>query len=477
MEESAGTAESSSRASRPYDLLIYGATGFTGELVSRYAVEHARTAGVRVAVAGRNHHKLEGLRDKLGAADLPCLVARTEGDASTELESVVRQARVVINCAGPFALCGEPVVRACIAAGADYLDVSGEPSYLARLGIGDDVERNEIARAAREAGVLVVPACGYDSVPADLGTLFVLQLLQQRYREHCRAKAGGAAAAVARLFASVECYMHFEGGVSLSRGSLEGVSSGTFFTLLESMSHQREYQAWKRGRAAQRREMASSSLSSAERPDRSRPRLHWEHSRGIHGVALPFASSDPLVVLTTRNTFKGEAEAQAELTSYAHYLLMDSVGACARLVYHALSVVALARLGSWGRSRLERWKPSGYGPPESVRPSISSDVHFFGEALGADPADNTRQVRVHVHCVCKTCEMYEATAVLVVESALCVLRNRDRLPYTGGTYTCGAAMGALLLPQLQELAGTRSPAPVRFEQVEAVVEPIEPSTE
>lgn len=159
------------RRDRSYDVVIFGASGFTGRYVVREALKflgNPPSSPLRtLALAGRSPAKLaEALRWAAAPAPPPPVpILRADVGDPSSLLSVCRQARLVLNCVGPFRLYGEPVVAACVEAGIDYLDISGEPEFMERM------EAAYHERAA-EAGSLVVSACGFDSIPAEIGAMF-----------------------------------------------------------------------------------------------------------------------------------------------------------------------------------------------------------------------------------------------------------------------------------------------------------------
>ena len=157
---------------REFDVVLFGATGFTGGLTAEY-LAGAVPDGCRWALAGRNQGKLEAVRDRLTAthpelADLPLLRADATDPAS--LADVAGRARVVISTVGPYVQHGEPLVAACVEAGTDYVDLTGEPEFV------DNVYVKHHRRAV-ETGARIVHACGFDSIPHDLGALFTVQHL------------------------------------------------------------------------------------------------------------------------------------------------------------------------------------------------------------------------------------------------------------------------------------------------------------
>lgn len=167
-------------AGKNFDVVILGATGFTG----RQAVRAMRRqgAGVRWAVAGRNVQAMHALvtqdKTRRGAAKPGVLLADTT-DAES-LATLASQARVLLNLAGPYALTGEAVVQACIAHGTHYLDLTGETFWVREL-----IERQHAA--AREARVKIIPSAGYEVLPFDLATLWIADAMRARHRAACRA--------------------------------------------------------------------------------------------------------------------------------------------------------------------------------------------------------------------------------------------------------------------------------------------------
>jgi short subunit dehydrogenase-like uncharacterized protein len=156
---------------REYDVVLYGAGGFTGQQTVAYFSEHV-PLGVRWAIAGRNRATLEAVRSSAGgpARAQDILVADSRNQAS--VDAVVSRTRVVLNTAGPFALYGTPVVDACVRFGTHYVDITAETPWVRDL-IADYHQR------ASDAGTRIIPCCGFDSVPSDLGALLVARHVHQ----------------------------------------------------------------------------------------------------------------------------------------------------------------------------------------------------------------------------------------------------------------------------------------------------------
>ncbi|NEE33115.1 saccharopine dehydrogenase, partial [Streptomyces sp. SID7982] len=154
-------------ATRPLDVVLFGATGFVGALTAEYLAAHA-PATLRWALAGRSRTKLEKLRERLTAiaprcADLQLL--ETDADDADALAELAASTRVVATTVGPYLRYGEKLVAACAEAGTDYADLTGEAEFIDRMYLEHDAR-------ARETGARIVHACGFDSVPHDLGAYF-----------------------------------------------------------------------------------------------------------------------------------------------------------------------------------------------------------------------------------------------------------------------------------------------------------------
>jgi len=165
--------------SRPFDVIVFGATSFVGQILCRYLLKQFAVGDeLRWAAAGRSQEKLEQLRKSLGkpAAKLALVTADAADEAS--LREMCSQARVVVSTVGPYALYGEPLVRVCAKSGTDYLDLTGEVHWIRRM-----IERYE--DAAIKSGARIVHCCGFDSIPSDLGVFFLQREAMRRFGRPC----------------------------------------------------------------------------------------------------------------------------------------------------------------------------------------------------------------------------------------------------------------------------------------------------
>jgi short subunit dehydrogenase-like uncharacterized protein len=161
---------------RLYDVVLYGATGFVGQQAARYLSQYAPPAHLRWAIAGRNRQKLESVRAQMGA-DVDVLVADSQDPQA--IDGMVAQTRVILNTAGPFALYGSAIVDACVRRKTHYVDITGETPWVKEL-----CDRHHEQAAAD--GTRIIPCCGFDSVPSDLGTYLVVRAMQQKLGVACQ---------------------------------------------------------------------------------------------------------------------------------------------------------------------------------------------------------------------------------------------------------------------------------------------------
>src|SRR5215468_10371796 len=153
-------------ASPKFDIVVYGATGFTGQLVAEYLAAHYKgDASLKWAMAGRSKDKLVAVRDAVGAAPDTPLIEADAGDVAS-LKAMVEQTKSVITTVGPYQFYGNELLAACVASGTDYFDLCGEPLWMRQM-----IDKHEAA--AKASGARIMFSCGYDSVPFELGTFFV----------------------------------------------------------------------------------------------------------------------------------------------------------------------------------------------------------------------------------------------------------------------------------------------------------------
>jgi short subunit dehydrogenase-like uncharacterized protein len=170
------------RESRRFDVIVWGATGFTGRLVAEYLARHYGVGEtLSWALAGRSQGKLEAVRNGLAAdspraKELPLLLG--DGKDRASLDLIAREARVIITTVGPYSLHGRKLVGACVDAGTDYVDLAGETQFIRAM-----IDEHHVR--AKQTGARIVHSCGYDSIPSDLGVLMLQDHAQKTYGARC----------------------------------------------------------------------------------------------------------------------------------------------------------------------------------------------------------------------------------------------------------------------------------------------------
>ncbi|RPE31358.1 short subunit dehydrogenase-like uncharacterized protein [Acinetobacter sp. BIGb0102] len=159
-----------------YDLVVFGATSFVGQILTRYLAEYFSTQQEQLswAIAGRSQQKLQDLKSSLGTLgeSLPILIA--DASKQAELNALCAQTRVVVSTVGPYALYGEPLIQACVTNGTDYCDLTGETQWIKKM-----IEKYE--SQAQQSGARIVHCCGFDSVPSDMGVYYLQQQAQKQF--------------------------------------------------------------------------------------------------------------------------------------------------------------------------------------------------------------------------------------------------------------------------------------------------------
>ena len=166
-----------------YDFVIYGATGFTGKLVVEYAInQYTNNNEISWAIAGRNNEKLEHVQEKY---NLPSNIGKIVVDSNDQnsIDEMVSQTKCVLTTVGPYQLYGEKIIKTCISTGTDYVDLCGEPGFMHKI-------ISECSAEAKETGARVVFSCGFDSIPFDLGVLFVQEEVMSKLSKYAPSVRG-----------------------------------------------------------------------------------------------------------------------------------------------------------------------------------------------------------------------------------------------------------------------------------------------
>ena len=375
---------------RRYDLVLAGATGFTGGLTARYLAAQAPPR-LRWALVGRNRGKLGAVAADLARerprAPAPDILVADAADGEA-LRAVAETSRLVASTVGPYVLYGEPLVAACVAAGTDYLDISGEAEFVDRIWLRHHAE-------AERKGVRLVHCCGFVALAEDLGAYFTVRQLPD------------------------DVPLTVDGNVRLNLR----FSAGSYRSLVHSFARSPQ-----RAAAARRRRELESRPGARKAYAVSR-RLGRDSRLG--GWALPAAG----IGATTVCRSAAALPAYGPEFRYCRRQLFERLTAVAGLTLTAVAARAVARLTP-ARRLLLKAKSGDGGPTRAERDSAWFELLFVGEGGG----------RTVVTEVSGGDPGYEETAKMLAESALCLAF--DDLPRRRGQLTPVLAMGDAIMERL-----------------------------
>ncbi|HZH15688.1 MAG TPA: saccharopine dehydrogenase NADP-binding domain-containing protein [Archangium sp.] len=402
---------------REFDLVLFGATGFTGRLVAEYLVK--KRPALRWALAGRSLGKLERVRDELSALEpsakgLPLVAADSMDRAA--MDGLARRTRVVCTTVGPYALYGSALLGACAEQGTDYCDLTGEPHWVREM-----IDAHQ-ARAA-ETGARIVPSCGFDSIPSDLGVLLL--------HEQLAARGGRLAEAHYRV-----------------RRMKGGASGGTIASGLHMAERMSDPQV--------RRVLDDPySLNPEGAPgvagqeDWLRPRRDAETGRWL---APFFMAAVNTRVVRRSNALLGYAYGR----EFRYDEAVDVGRGLAGMARAAATSAGMALSGAVAfapvRKLAQRFLPApGEGPSREERESGSFDIELLGVGTAGE--------RVRARVGATQDPGYGATSWMLGESALCLAE--DALPQRGGLLTPASCMGMKLVERLRAAGMTFQAEAVR----------------
>ncbi len=396
---------------RPYDLIVFGATGFTGRLVADYLWQTQGHSGLRWALAGRQLKKLEQVRQQMGAPDSLPLLTADAADAQA-MATLVRQTRAVITTVGPYQRHGEALVTACAEAGTDYVDLCGEPLWMAQM-------INKLQVPAVASGARIVFSCGFDSIPFDLGVIFLQQALIERF---------GAPAAEVR------------GRVKVMKGTLSG---GTAASALATFEQTARYPAL----------AAAMADPFALTPGFRGPAQPDGEGAVFDDWARAWTAPFVMATINTKNVHRTHALRGHPWGQGFRYgeRLFTGTGTAGELRAKALARQTRLQnlLLGFGPTRklIGRFAlpQPGQGPNAAARRAGHFEVHFTGETAAGQ--------RLMAIVTGDRDPGYGSTSKMVSESALCLLQDVGQRATPGGVWTAGSAMGLALVRRLQDRAG------------------------
>jgi short subunit dehydrogenase-like uncharacterized protein len=383
--------------SSKFDIVVYGATGFTGQLVAEYLAQHYRgDHNLKWAMAGRSLEKLATVRDAIGApADTP-LIAADAGDPAS-LKAMIDQTKSVVTTVGPYLLYGNDLLAACAASGTDYFDLCGEVPWMRRM-----IDAH--LATAQRSGARIMFSCGYDSVPFELGTFFV--------EEEAKRLFGAPAPRV-------------KGRVREMRGTFSGGTAASGKAIFDAASKDPSLLALLRDPFA-----LTPGFSGPKQPPGNKPVFDED----LQTWLTPFFMSN----INTRNVHRSNALLGFP---YGRDFVYDEM----QMTGPGEEGEALARriVAANNRMASSAGPKPGEGPSKEERENGGYDLLFV--ALGPDG----RQARASVKG--DRDPGYGSTSKMIAECAICLLR--DASDVQAGIWTPGAAMQHRLIKRLVDNAG------------------------
>ena len=380
---------------REFDVVVFGASGYTGKLVAEYIQsEYGENGSVKWALAGRNREKLEGIRDELGlSADLSIL--EVDSNDQDSLNAMTSSTKCVLTTVGPYQLYGSNLVQSCAKNGTDYVDLTGEPGWMYEM-------INAHKETAQASGARIVFSCGFDSIPFDLGVYFVQQAAKDKFGKSAQ---------------------HVRGRVKAMNGEFSG---GTIASLGATMATLK-----KKPELIKVLANPFSLTEGFEGPaqlDDSKVLLDEK----INMWVAPFV----MAPINTKNIHRSNALLDHQ---YGEDFCYDEMMIAGEGEEGKQIADAMTSANPMGGDNVPQ---PGEGPSKESREQGNYDVLFF-----ADLGEESIEARV-------TGDMdpgYGSTSKMITESAICLIQDCSDLP--GGIYTPAPAMGDKLIHRLVKKAG------------------------
>ena len=380
---------------REFDVVVFGASGYTGKLVAEYIQsEYGENGSVKWAIAGRNKEKLEGIREELGlSADLSIL--EVDSNDQDSLNAMTSSTKCVLTTVGPYQLYGSNLVESCAKNGTDYVDLTGEPGWMYEM-------INAHKETAQASGARIVFSCGFDSIPFDLGVYFVQQAAKDKFGKSAQ---------------------HVRGRVKAMNGEFSG---GTIASLGATMATLK-----KKPELIKVLANPFSLTEGFEGPaqlDDSKVLLDEKLNMWV----APFV----MAPINTKNIHRSNALLDHQ---YGEDFCYDEMMIAGEGEEGKQIADAMTSANPMGGDNVPQ---PGEGPSKESREQGNYDVLFF-----ADLGEESIEARV-------TGDMdpgYGSTSKMITESAICLIQDCSDLP--GGIYTPAPAMGDKLIHRLVKKAG------------------------
>ena len=376
-----------------YDFVIYGATGFTGKLVVEYAInQYANNNKISWAIAGRNNEKLEHVQEKY---NLPSNIGKIVVDSNDQnsIDEMVSQTKCVLTTVGPYQLYGEKIIKTCISTGTDYVDLCGEPGFMHKI-------ISECSAEAKETGARIVFSCGFDSIPFDLGVLFVQEEVMAKLNKYASSVRGRVRAMNGE----------FSGGTAASmKATMAALQSDPELINILVNPH-----------------ALCDGMQGVQQYDDSKPIYDEELDTWV----APFF----MAPINTKNIHRSNK-------------LMNHIYG-ENFKYNEMWIQGPGEEGKAAAEFISTMNPLGDAPEPGDGPSRESRENGNYDVLFCADVDG-ETIKASV-----SGDMdpgYGSTSKMITESAVCLVKDCENL--AGGIYTPAASMGKKLIKRLESSAG------------------------
>jgi len=399
-------------ADREWDVVLYGATGFTGKQSAEYFAKHA-PEGLKWAIAGRNQAKLEAVRSGLGRDDVGVIIA--DATDTPALESMVARTKVVLTTAGPFELYADKLVEVCVSYGVHYVDITGETPWVRTL--IDRFHDKAVANKTR-----IVPLCGFDAIPSDLGAFMVADYIRKEWDLETASIVSG---------------------FTVSRGGLNG---GTLASAL-NMSEK------KQGTKLYDTALLNPGGSTAAERARSKLVVSVLYCDDLERFQCPFVMAPGNTQVVRRSNALFGLEGRAYAADFRYRETMETPSRHrAWAMTGGLALVGGVLSRSLGRRVIKRFGPKpGEGPSEEAMNEGFTRTRYVGEATDG------RKVRGKMEYAGDAGN--RTTVLMLCECALALATQLDELPDRGGILTPAVAFEGVLLDRLRNAGMTWEVSP------------------
>ena len=378
---------------KKYDFIVFGATGFTGKLVVEYLVErYLGNPEIKWALAGRNLKKLKSVAKSKNVPDEICLFTADSND-KTSVENLVSKTRCILTVVGPYQLYGNNIIESCAKSGTDYVDLCGEPGWMHE-------KINELSDISKESGSRIVFSCGFDSIPFDLGVLFLQNEIIKRFNKPAP---------------------NVRGRVRAMNGEFSGGTAASLGATMSALKEKPELFAVLANPFA-----LSNGFIGPDQPADNKP----VYDEKLDSWVAPFF----MAPINTKNIHRSNA-------------LMDHIYG-EDFCYNEMWIQGTGDEGKAAADFISKSNPLSNAPQPGEGPSRESRENGNYDLLFCGDIDDKS---IHVSVTGDMDPGYGSTSKMITESAVCLVKECDDLK--GGIYTSASSMGTKLIKRLEDNAG------------------------